>query len=188
MNSVISNDEIKKKIDYYAKEFSEGNPILENLLKEMWQRDYETIGCCTGHEDDETSRPYIAFVVNNKSKTINLLSSINKDNIRIGFVTDNGKLQCSISALNDQDIFQDIIDSLDKDSNNEDILNYLDKMLELDNNKYNNLIIYYRNNKIDKIRFNTNDMVIVQKLIDKGYSYQKLGKISNLVLYQFIIK
>lgn len=185
MNNVISIEEINNNIDYYAREFSEGNPNLENLLKEMWARNFETVGCCTGHDNDESAKPYIAFKVNDKNKTLNLISSINKNNIRIGFTTNKGEINCGITSRNRQDIFNDIIKSLDKTNTNMYLKEVLDKVFDLNRVNFNNLIIYYDDNgNIEGIRLNTDDNNTIEKLIKDNYSYQPLNK----NIYHFIIK
>lgn len=185
MNSVISIDEIKNNIDYYAKEFSEGNPNLENLLKEMWNRNFETVGCCTGHDNDKSAKPYIAFKVNDKNKTLNLISSINKKNIRISFTTNEGEINCIITSRNRQDIFNDIIKSLDRTNTDIDLNKLLDKVINLNKDSYNNLLIYYDDNgNIESIRFNTEDKDTIEKLMKDNYSYQALNK----SIYHFFIK
>lgn len=185
MNSVISTEDINNNIDYYAKEFSEGNPTLEKLLKDMWNRGYETIGCCTGHEDDETAKPYIAFKVNNKKQTLNLISSINKKNVRISLTTYKGGFNCGILSRSREDIFENIINSLNQENVDKELEEIFNKMNELDKEYHNNLLIYYNDNSIiEGIRLNTEDKRIIDKLIKDNYSYQILNK----NIYHFIIK
>lgn len=45
-----------------AKEFSEGNKDLEDILLFLWSKGIKTIACCKGHENH--GRPYVFFHIN----------------------------------------------------------------------------------------------------------------------------
>lgn len=71
-----------------AKEYSEGSKQLEECLLELWNNNFETIGCCKGHTDKiPPTKAYIGFKFNNNDTNIKFLSSLDKENIIITFVS-----------------------------------------------------------------------------------------------------
>ncbi len=50
--------EVLKEKQKYARIFSEGCPRLKDLLLKLWDVDIETLGCCAGHDDDESYRQF----------------------------------------------------------------------------------------------------------------------------------
>lgn len=98
-------DKKKLEIEEFAKEFSEGNAILEKLLLSMWDNGIKTIACCAGHEDRE-SDPYIAFEVNGCSNPLihTILSFLFKNNYIHGDVTflfqeKSNKIRCLVVCI-----------------------------------------------------------------------------------------
>ena len=47
-----------------AEVFAEGSAELKKILLLLWECGVQTLGCCAGHEDG-SSKPYIAFNVEN---------------------------------------------------------------------------------------------------------------------------
>lgn len=48
--------------------FSEGNKELEEFLLFLWEKGFNTIGCCAGHEEEECAVPYISIDVTKLSR------------------------------------------------------------------------------------------------------------------------
>ncbi len=152
-------EEILKNKEKYAEQFNEGNKDLYKLLLELWNRNIETVGCCTGHNKTQA---YIAFSLENDyNKILNLLSSIPKEKIRIGFVKQEtrGKSGCvGIHTLDkeyNKTFFKEIIEILDKKEKDdflEKVMNYIIKLKIGED--YINIRIFYKN-KTRKIRIVT---------------------------------
>lgn len=49
--SVVSMDAVKNDAAAFAEIFSEGSPALNQLLRYLWSKDVQTIGCCVGHDN-----------------------------------------------------------------------------------------------------------------------------------------
>jgi len=52
-----------------AKDFSEGNKLLEKTLLELWKKNIKTIACCNGHEEKE-ARFYISLAIDDNSTSL----------------------------------------------------------------------------------------------------------------------
>ena len=114
ITSVIKQEVINKDKEKYAYEFSEGNHSLEKCLIKLWDEGFETIGCCGGHGNHES---YIGFKLDDKA--IQFLSNIKKENIKITFssliIDEIQNLHFTIKEINNDNIFDNIINSYDKD-------------------------------------------------------------------------
>lgn len=82
---VYSREEILKDKERFAKEFSEGNPMLEQILLFCFNNGIETFGCCAGHlkSNGTTSMsPYIAMKKDETSEAFisNLISKLKDEN------------------------------------------------------------------------------------------------------------
>ena len=66
-----------EELEKIAKEFSEGNEILQQTLLNLWQKGIKTRGCCNGH-NDSIRKPYISLEVseNNLLWLIGIINSI----------------------------------------------------------------------------------------------------------------
>ena len=86
--SKMSKDEIINAIEYWC----EGNQALKKLLLDCNDRGIETIGCCSGHEE-EYGRAFIGLKLGNPqdNEVIDLLAKLEISNIDmfIGFVRGN---------------------------------------------------------------------------------------------------
>lgn len=176
----ISFKDILTNIDKYSKEFSEGNELLEITLKLLWKNDIKTKGCCKGHDN---KKQYIAIdLTKNKDIIINLLSSLNKKDIHISFVSMNNNIGVSIKKYKDEDIFKNIIESLNLDKIDNNIKTIIENIINRNNDSYYNLHLYYNNNKLVSCILNTNDSNIIKKYIKKC-EYKMLNE--KLNMYQF---
>lgn len=164
-----------------ARNYSEGSIELYNCLLELWKNDFETIGCCKGHNNHIQ---YIGLNRNNNDKLIKFLSLINKDDIVISFLNNH----ISIKKNKNKDIYNDILNSI-KNINENDIVN-IDREIEnsinfIDNNnyKYVNIHYYYYKGTLKKY-INTSDLDLINNLKEK-YKYKVLNE--KLPMYHFII-
>lgn len=181
-NKVITFDEIKINLDKFAKEFSEGSIDLENTLKILWKNNFETVGCCSGH-DNKTE--YIGFKVDDKDKYINFISSIDKSKIHISFVLKNKNLIVSIKKLGDTDIYGYItsaINGINKDNEIESIIN---KLSNYQKNNYINIHLYYDNKELTSYKMITDDTNIIEEYKSK-YEFVIINEKTNY--YCFKIK
>lgn len=75
-----------------AKEFSEGDPLLESTLLELWDNNIKTSSCCRGHDD---STAYITFIMNDDSKKLIQATCeylyLQDGKFEINFVSDSSK-------------------------------------------------------------------------------------------------
>ena len=164
-----------------ARNYSEGSIELYNCLLELWKNDFETIGCCKGHNNNIQ---YIGLNRNNNDKLIKFLSLINKDDIVISFLNNH----ISIKKNKNKDIYNNILNSI-KNINENDIVN-IDREIEnsinfIDNNnyKYVNIHHYYYKGTLKKY-INTSDLDLINNLKEK-YKYKVLNE--KLPMYHFII-
>ena len=178
----ISFDEILKNIDKYAKEFSENNELLEQALKLLWNNGYETIGCCSGHDNNKA---YIGLKINNTDKIIKLLSSLDKTNIQISFLRFEDKFNCSIKKYNDEDIFENIINSYNENLIDDEIKNTIKKLKEYASDEYLNIHYYYTDNKLTNIFINTTNLELINEYKEL-YEYKVFNGKPDM--YQFRIK
>ena len=164
-----------------ARNYSEGSVELYNCLLELWKNDFETIGCCKGHNNHIQ---YIGLNRNNNDKLIKFLSLINKDDIVISFLNNH----VSIKKNKNKDIYNSVLNSIKK--LNENDIAYKDKEIEdvinfIDNNnyKYANIRYYYYKGTLKKY-INTSDLDLINILKGK-YKYKVLNE--KLPMYHFII-
>lgn len=165
-----------------AKEYSEGSDELYNCLINLWKNNFETIGCCIGHNGH---RQYIGLNRIDNEAIIKLLSILNKDNIIISFLNNH----VSIKKYKDIDIYNNILNSLEiyiKGNNIAIDKNIVEAISFIDNNSYEyvNIHYYYKNGLLEKY-INTSDLKLINKLKDR-YEYTVLNK--KLNMYHFIIK
>ena len=133
ITSVISQEVINKDKIKYAHEFSEGNETLEKCLLTFWNEGFETIGCCNGHDDHKS---YIGFKLDDKA--IRLLSNIQKQNIKITFVSlfnkEKQNIHFSIKEINNDNMFDDILKTYncnkEIDENIKKVINFISKKFE----------------------------------------------------------
>lgn len=173
--NIMNNNEI------LARNYSEGSIELYNCLLELWKNDFETIGCCKGHNNHIQ---YIGLNRNNNDKLIKFLSLINKDDIVISFLNNH----ISIKKNKNKDIYDDILNSI-KNINENDVVD-IDREIEnlinfIDNNnyKYVNIHYYYYKGTLKKY-INTSDLDLISNLKEK-YKYKVLNE--KLPMYHFII-
>ena len=147
-----------------ARNYSEGSVELYNCLLELWKNDFETIGCCKGHNNHIQ---YIGLNRNNNDKLIKFLSLINKDDIVISFLNNH----VSIKKNKNKDIYNSVLNSIKK--LNENDIAYKDKEIEdvinfIDNNnyKYANIRYYYYKGTLKKY-INTSDLDLINILKGK---------------------
>lgn len=164
-----------------ARNYSEGSIELYNCLLELWKNDFETIGCCKGHNNNIQ---YIGLNRNNNDKIIKFLSLINKDDIVISFLNNH----ISIKKNKNKDIYNDILNSIkniyendvvDIDREIENLINFIDN----NNYKYVNIHYYYYKGTLKKY-INTSDLDLINNLKEK-YKYKVLNE--KLPMYHFII-
>lgn len=168
-------------IDELAKEYSEGSKELYNCLLELWKNDFETIGCCRGHNNHIQ---YIGLNRNCKDKIIKFLSLINKEDITISFLNNH----VSIKKNKKKDIYDNILDSIKKlnENNSFDIDEEIAKSINfIDNNnyKYVNIHHYYFKGILKKY-INTSDLDLI-KYLKERYKYKILNE--KLPMYHFEI-
>lgn len=179
MNEILCN------MDKYAKEFSEGEPQLENVLKNLWKNNFKTIGCCKGHEDH--GRQYIGLKRKDNKKIVKLLSGLSKDDLTITFLFKN----VGIQKNKESDIYSNVLNSLEETNEvkiDEDILKVID-FIDNNNYDYTNIRFYYYKGVLNKY-VNTCDVDLINILKDK-YNYKIIASSifgNNLPCYHFIIK
>lgn len=135
-NGKIYENPTKETIDKQqelAEDFSEGNPLLKELLLKLWQNKINTRGCCNGHIDENIPW-YITITIDKKSICLvneianfieeNIISD-NKLEFRIHF---NGALKhfhiMIFSDIKNRDLIIKTISSyIDKVNNNENSQN-----------------------------------------------------------------
>jgi len=126
-------DKPKEELDLIAKEFSEGNENLEELLKTLWSKKIKTSACCIGHkkskslflnentgeiiEKDNNLVSYISIVIDDESKNkiMPLITSMlekYKDKIDVKISTNHALLKPVLSIHCDMDIKDDFFKSL----------------------------------------------------------------------------
>lgn len=176
-----SFEAILNDVDKYAKEFSEGDPLLEQTLKVLWNSGFETKGCCRGHDN---KRAYIGIKINDTDKTIKLLSSLNKNDIIITFLSYEGELSCSIKSYNNNDIFSNILNSFDKNIVDNEIEKVINKLAVRKNKDYLNVHFYYNGSTLPKMYINTTDLELINKYKNK-FDYMILNEKINM--YHFDI-
>ena len=177
--------EILKNKKKYAKEFSEGDSSLENVLKLLWNESFETIGCCAGHPDKKM-KPYVGIKIKNAKKTIDILSSLDKNDIHITFVSFKGVNNFCIRKNKEKNIFENILQSYNKKNIKEDELlkSIINKILNRESDEYLNIHCLYNDNKYPKIYINTTDLNLIKDYKTK-YEYKILNK--KICLYRFKI-
>ena len=96
-------EEIKQNKEEYAKRFSEGDIILEAILKLAYENNVYTYACCKGHSFTELLyAPYLTFIIeeNNKEMYSMMLeyfeNADNKQLLNVGLTKVNGYVAVSI--------------------------------------------------------------------------------------------
>jgi hypothetical protein len=169
-------------IDELARTYSEGSNELYKCLLELWKNDFETIGCCKGHDNHVQ---YIGLNRNDNNKIVKFLSVLNKDDIIISFLNNH----ISIKKNKNRDIYDSISDSIKQMNENNSIVidteikNSID-FIDNNNYKYVNIHHYYFKGILQKY-INTSDLDLINILKEK-YEYKVLNK--KLPMYHFIIK
>ena len=174
-------EDILNNKDKYSKEFSESEPLLEEVLKLLWNNNIETIGCCKGHDN---YKQYIGFRLDNIDKIIKLLSSLDKKQIQISFVKLNNKINVSIRKYGDIDIYNNIKNALNKDFEDSYIKNIITKLLNNTSKEYFNIHLYYKDNVVSEY-LNTTDLDLIKEYKNK-YEYKILNEKTHM--YNFKIR
>lgn len=171
---------ILEDIDKYAKEFSEGDKLLEKVLKLLWTNGFETVGCCRGHEDKKS---YVGFKITDEDKTIKLLSSLDKNNIVITFTSSEKDSISTIKSYvnNDNSIFKNILDSFTKEKIDDEIKSVVEEIKNRKNKDYLNIRYYYENSESVNEYRNTTD----KKLIEE---YKKKYELTNVINEHYFFK
>lgn len=178
--SNIDFNEIIKNKEKYAKVFSEGSKELEKTLLSLWNKGIETKGCCKGH-DDKKSKQYIGISLDkNLDMVVHLLSSLDKNNLHISIVRLKDDYLVSIKKYNNEDIYDNIIKSIDGKALNKNIENTVNKTLKYKLDYYINIHYYYKNNKLKECHFITNDPNIINKSKNK-YEIEAMGGDFNCI-------
>lgn len=166
----------------YALEYSEGNDKLYDCLIKLWDKDFITIGCCKGHEE-ERKKQYIGFKIDNKDKIIKLLSALSKEDISITFTSSDNKKSTSIRKNKNLDIFDNILENIDGDKTANYINEIINYILDF-NGKYLNIRIYYFNNKMS-VYVNTSDDNLISNLKAK-YKFSLLNENQNIYHFEIV--
>lgn len=184
---VKKNDEILTNIDKYATDFSEGDSLLEKVLKLLWNEGFETIGCCKGHQEKNT-KPYIGIKITSKEKILNLLSSLDKNDIHISFVSSKGRISCGIKKNKEENIFENILKFYNRIDVEEDkiLKEIINEILSRKYTEYLNIHCIYAECRKPKIYINVMDLDLIEKYKQQGYEYKVLNK--KIHLYRFKIK
>ena len=179
-------DEILKNKEQYAKEFSEGDPSLEKVLKLLWNEGFETIGCCAGHPDKKI-KPYVGIRLKNIEKAINLLSSLDKKDVHISFVSFKGLNSFAIRKNKDENAFENILKSYNKKGTKEDevLKTITNKILNRKSEDYLNVHCFYNDNEFPRIYINTTDLNLITDYKQK-YEYRLLNE--KIHMHRFKIK
>jgi len=101
--SKMSKEEKLKAIEYWC----EGNQQLKKLLLHLNENEIDTIGCCSGHDNDSVHKDESAYIAiklgtPKDDDVINLLTLLDekKRKMKIGFVRGNvEKYFCVLCAL-----------------------------------------------------------------------------------------
>ncbi len=94
-DGLVHNDFYDQDVDRgkIAKEFSEGDPLLESTLLELWDNNIKTSSCCKGH--GEGSPAYISFIMNDDSKKLIQATCeylyLQDGKFEINFISDSSK-------------------------------------------------------------------------------------------------
>jgi hypothetical protein len=178
MNNNMNKEEL-------ASTYSEGCNDLYFCLINLWDNNFETIGCCTGHNGKKGYRQYIGLKKKDNKKIIELLSLLNKEDITISFLNNN----VSIKKNKNKDIYENVLESIKKINEINKIAidsEIVDTISFIDNNDYDyvNIHHYYYKGILKKY-INTSDIKLINKLKEK-YEYKVLDE--KLPMYHFIIK
>ena len=145
-DKIYEINEIKQNKEEYAKDFSEGDKILEAILRLAFKNDIYTQACCKGHPFTELIyAPYLVFLVEEKNKKMYSMmleyfeKSKNKELLNVGLIKVNGYVAISIHHnfknrfdFNKQKLFfMTIYKALEYGIDNKDNIN--EKFLELIN-------------------------------------------------------
>ena len=179
----IKQDIINKDKEKYAYEFSEGNHSLEKCLLKLWNEGFETIGCCRGHDNHKA---YIGLKLDEKA--IKFLSNIKKENIIITFLSfineKTNNLHYSIKEINSNKIFNNIINSFDKDNKiDNDIMVAINFILKK-HYGYINIRIYYK--KTTTTYIVTDNLELIKYFLKHNEKSTILDKYKHL--YSFKIR
>lgn len=142
---MTSKEDVFKNKENYANIWCEGNEDLKQVLLFLWNKNIWTCGCCSGHNG--LKRAYVGLEIEDNHDTIlKLLSSIEKENIIISFMTSKLKKIVSIKG-NDKDIFKLIL--MAKYQENDKILEKAMRYVLNSNSKYTNLRLHYKASKLN---------------------------------------
>lgn len=109
--SKMSNEEKLKAIEYWC----EGNQQLKQLLLYCSEKDIETVGCCSGHEE-KLGRAYIGLKLGNQqdNEVIDLLAKLEINDIDMAMAFIRGNVDRSFVVLraptigNNEKFFEEI--------------------------------------------------------------------------------
>ena len=177
---VNSMEEIFENKESKAKEFSEGNSHLENVLLKLWDMGLKTVGCCASHPTEEKngyvyhSDPCVAFRYDEDFDTeLRLISSINKNLINhIDFSIAKPYLSLGIYGIKEyvNEFFDDVYNIDDNIKRIMTISNQLKNRDSYDESDTFGVDIVYNNGNVEKIALYTNISDIAKKLTDH-YEY-----------------
>lgn len=149
----LNFNEVLKNKDYFAKIFSEGNPDLEKLLLDLWDREIETYMCCTGHEIGDAAYVMVYLPLDDKERMYNVISSVyNLTGVstRIGREHQKDSILIDVKSYITDRFFRTINSNLDKNiSKNEvdvEIYNIIEMLSKFN---YENYDLYCEINNYD---------------------------------------
>lgn len=143
---IYNIDEIKQNKEEYAKRFSEGDKMLETILKLAYENNIYTHACCKGHSFTELIYdPYLIFLIEDNDKEMYSMmleyfeNSDNKQLLNVGLIKVNGYVAVSIhhkygnrfSLKKQKQFFTTIYEGLKYGLKNKDKVN--EKFLDLIN-------------------------------------------------------
>ena len=158
----ISFSDILMKKEKWAKEFSEGSPLLYETLLKLWEHGFETVGCCRGHSHESfRSSSYIGFRYPAKEKTLDLLSNLHYRNMKLSF----SKNTFAIRAQ-EESIFSAIQQALDSQGQECPKI-YYDLLNFIENYNKDDFLQIILSNQNKTITFSTTDEEIIKQLEKK---------------------
>lgn len=143
----IPMSEVIKNKNYYAKLFSEGNKLLEKLLKYCFNNGIDTYMCSAG-EEGENDAPFFALHVSfeNKELIYNILNSVYRlegTTIKLSKNIDNKDIFVNVGSFYDDKFFESIYNGLlninksDNQTVRPDIANIVEILNSFNNQTYN---------------------------------------------------
>jgi hypothetical protein len=158
----VDIDEIKLNQVQYAKEFSEGSRKLEKTLLMLWNAGFETNGCCRGHKGNP-SEQYIGLAIKSKDKIVQLLSSLDQENLHFSIVRLKDSYGITIRKYCNKSIYDNVMNALKGKKVNKQIEHIITKVLNYKAGYYVNIHYYFRNNQLKKCTFQTDDPMMIHK-------------------------